>query len=208
MVEAAALVLAAGASSRLGRPKQLVEWGGRPLLERVVAATLAWPVTRVVVVLGSDAEDVLERVDLGGADAAINEGWEEGIASSLRVGLDVLSREASVDWAFVALGDQPRIPVDVPGGLLDAAEYCGYPAVVPHYRYQRGNPVLVNRSLWQRMMALSGDIGAAPMLTAHPDLVEEVHFDHVPPRDVDTAADLADLRAGSGFDDPPTPSGR
>lgn len=167
------------------------------MLESVVASVAAWPVGLVVVVLGANAEEILESVDLAEAVVAINEGWDEGIASSLRVGLDVVSREPSWESVFVVLGDQPRIPPEVPGRLVEALSDSGRPAVVPVYRYERGNPVLFARSLWPRLMTLEGDAGAAGLLAAHREWVEEVRFDHLPPRDVDTAADVADLRRGT-----------
>lgn len=193
-----AVVLAGGASRRLGRPKQLVRYRNRPLLESVVASVLGWPVDTVVVVLGAHADEILADVDFGGAVVAINEGWEEGIASSLRVGLDILSRDPHADLVFIALGDQPGIPDDVPGALLAAAASSSRRALVPVYRYERGNPVLFRRQLWERLMTLEGDHGAAELLKAHPDWVEEVRVDHLPPRDIDTAADVADLTAGGG----------
>lgn len=186
-------MLAAGGSRRLGRPKQLLDWGGRPLLEGVVAAVHVWPVTPVVVVLGAHAEEILDRVDLGGALVVVNPEWEEGVASSLRVGFDLLARERGAEWAFVALGDQPRIPPDVPEALLAAAGESGRGAIVPVYRYQRGNPVLLGRSLWPRMMSLQGDAGAAALLQAHPGWVLEVRVDHPVPADVDLPEDIQDL---------------
>jgi len=186
-------VLAAGGSRRLGRPKQLLAWSGRPLLEQVVAVVCRWPAAPVVVVLGAHAEEILDRADLGEASVVINPEWEEGIAASLRVGFDWLAREGSAEWAFVALGDQPRVPEEVPSALLAAAEEFGRPAVVPVYRYQRGNPVLVGRRLWARMMSLQGDAGAAALLRAHPPWVHEVRFDHPMPADLDFPADIQDF---------------
>jgi molybdenum cofactor cytidylyltransferase len=188
-----ALVLAAGGSSRLGTPKQLVLWKGRPLLEWVVAEVASWPVDQVCVVLGANADEVLDAVEFGDATVLENPDWEEGIASSLRVGLDFIGRDARVDTVIVALGDQPRIPSEVPGELLAAMDRSGRPAAVPKYRFQVGNPVVLHRNLWPRLMALEGDAGASRLLRAHPDWVEEVWFDHIPPRDVDTVADVADL---------------
>jgi molybdenum cofactor cytidylyltransferase len=186
-------VLAAGGSRRLGRPKQLLDWGGRPLLERVVTAVADWGVSPVVVVLGAHAEEILEQADLGRSLVVVNPEWEEGIASSLRAGFDLLARGREADQAFVALGDQPRIPPDVPPALLAAAAESGRPAVVPVYRYQRGNPVLVGRWLWPRLMSLEGDAGAAALLRAHPGWVQEVRFDHPAPADVDLPADIQNL---------------
>jgi molybdenum cofactor cytidylyltransferase len=189
-VNAAALVLAAGGSRRLGRPKQLLDWGGRPLLEEVTAAVGDWGVSLVVVVLGAHAEEILERVDLGEATVVVNPEWEEGLASSLRVGFDLLTRRRECEWAFLVLGDQPHIPADVPPALLAAAAESGRPAVVPVYRYQWGNPVLFGRALWERVMSLEGDAGAAALLRAHPGWVYEVRFDHPVPADIDVPTDV------------------
>jgi molybdenum cofactor cytidylyltransferase len=189
----AALVLAAGGSARMAAPKQLLDWGGRPLLEHTVRAVAAWPATAVVVVLGAHAEEILDRVDFGTALVVLNPGWEQGLASSLRVGLDTLTREAHYDAAFVALGDQPQVPREVPEGLLAGAAESGRPVVVPVYRYQRGNPVLVARPLWSRLMSLEGDAGANALFRAHPAWVHEVRFDFPLPPDIDTPSDFQNL---------------
>ncbi len=190
----AVLLLAAGGSHRLGRPKQLVDWGGQPLLGHVLAEVSAWPAERVVAVLGAAAEEVLDAVEFGDAEVVINPEWEEGLASSLRVGLDALSRDARIDAAFLALGDQPGVPEDVPGRLLAEYRTQRSHAVVPKYRYARGNPVLADRRLWPRLMSLVGDEGARRLLQAHPEWVTEVWLDTLPPRDVDTEADVVELR--------------
>jgi molybdenum cofactor cytidylyltransferase len=190
MVSAAALVLAAGAARRLGRPKQLLEWNGRPLLEWAVEAVHAWPVELVVVVLGASSEEILGGTDLGNSLVAINPEWEEGIASSIRVGIDVLARDRRFDRTFIALGDQPRVPLEVPQALAAAMEEGGRPAAVPVYRYQRGNPALVGRLLWPRLMGLQGDSGAGHLFQAHPAWVEEIRFDCAAPVDVDIVEDL------------------
>ena len=174
----------------MARPKQLLDWGGRPLLECSIAAVSSWPVDEVVVVLGAYAEDILDRVGFGTALVVINPGWEEGFASSLRVGFDLLTRDSRFEAAFVALGDQPQIPPEVPAALLAGAEKSGRPAIVPVYRYQRGNPVLVARPLWGQLMSLSGDAGAASLLQAHPAWVHEVRFDFPTPADIDTPDDV------------------
>ena len=189
-----ALVLAAGPSSRLGRPKQLLPWGGPTLLEKVVRQTLAWPVDSVWVVLGSGYEEILEVVDFGDAGVIENPEWEEGMASSLRVGLDAASRDPSTEAAFIVMGDQPGIDPAVVKALLDHRRSSDALAIVPKYRYVRGHPVLVARSLWARLMSLEGDQGGRNLLQAHPEWVEEVFFEQLAPRDVDTGDDVTDLQ--------------
>lgn len=191
----AALVLAAGGSSRLGRPKQLEPWGGdTTLLEQIVASTRGYAVDEVWVVLGAASDEIIDTVDLEECSVVENPEWEEGIASSLRVGLDALTRLSRVDRALIVIGDQPEVDPGVVAALLERSERSGSPVVVPKYRYTWGNPVVVDRSLWPRLMSLSGDEGAMRLFRAHPEWVEEVWFEQLPPRDVDTDADIDELR--------------
>ncbi|HSJ27419.1 MAG TPA: nucleotidyltransferase family protein [Acidimicrobiia bacterium] len=190
----AAVVLAAGGSSRLGRPKQLERWGPGTLLGHVLDQVRRFPVDETWVVLGAGAEAVMETVDLSDFGIVENPEWEEGLAASLRVGLDALTRLSKAEAAFIVLGDQPDIPAEVPDKLVEAWRRSRSLAVVPKYRYTWGNPVLVARELWPRLMSLSGDEGARRLLQAHPEWVEEVWIESLPPRDVDTQRDVEELR--------------
>ncbi len=190
----AALVLAAGGSRRLGRPKQLEPWGETTLLGHVVARAKRYPVDEVWVVLGADAEHVLGSVDLAGCGVVENPEWEEGLASSLRVGLDALTRLSKATGALLLLGDQPDVSDEVVAELVERFSRTKAQAVVPKYRYTWGNPVIVARTLWPRLISLSGDEGARRLLQAHPEWVEEVWFERLVPRDVDTQADVEELR--------------
>lgn len=190
----AAIVLAAGGSSRLGRTKQLEPWGDTNLLGHVVARTSEFPVDEVWVVVGHDAERILESTDLADVYIVENLEWEEGIASSLRVGLDALTRLSRCDQALIVIGDQPDVPVETIDQLLASHAKGGKPVTVPKYRYNWGNPVIVDRSLWARLMSLEGDEGAKRLWQAHPEWVNEVWFAHAGPRDVDTEADISELK--------------
>jgi molybdenum cofactor cytidylyltransferase len=180
----AAVVLAAGGSRRLGRTKQLESWGDSNLLGHVLSRTFEFPVDEVWVVLGHDADRILAETDLGDAYVVDNLEWEEGIASSLRVGLDALTRLSRCDRALIVIGDQPDVPVDM---VVE-------PVTLPKYRYSWGNPVLVDRVLWPRLMSLEGDEGAKRLWQAHPEWVNEVWVSESSPRDVDTEADIHELR--------------
>lgn len=190
----AAVVLAAGGSRRLGRTKQLEPWGDSNLLGHVVARTLQFPVEEVWVVIGHDSDEILSTTDLGDAYIVENLEWEEGIASSLRVGLDALTRLSRCEQALVVIGDQPDVPVETVTELLDSHARAGKPVTIPKYRYSWGNPVVVNRSLWARVMSLEGDEGAKRLWQAHPEWVNEVWFSDSAPRDVDTEADVVELK--------------
>lgn len=191
----AALILAAGGSERFGSTKQLADWHGTPLLELVIKQTAEWPVDAVYVVLGANAEAILETVDLTGTVVVENEGWEEGMASSVRVGLDALANAKGFDRAFIVMGDQPNVSVEVVDHLLAEQKRSRLPVAIPRYRYTWGNPVLIERSLWPRLMAtLEGDKGARGLFQAHPEWVEEVWFEDLAPRDIDTQMDLDEVR--------------
>jgi molybdenum cofactor cytidylyltransferase len=190
----AAVVLAAGASRRLGRSKQLEPWGGSNLLSHVVARTREFPVDEVWVVLGHDYERILDETELGDAGVIENPEWAEGIASSIRVALDALTRLSRADTALIVMGDQPSVPVEVVEELVASHARSDHPVTLPKYRYNQGNPVIVDRTLWPRLMSLEGDEGAQRLWQAHPEWVNEVWFSDLAPRDVDTETDIVELR--------------
>ena len=182
----------------MGFPKQLIPWGSTTLLGHVVTQTLTWPVDTVWLVLGCAAERVMDQGGLPDVPVVINPEWESGMASSLRSGLDAMSRDPRVERTFIVMGDQPSIPLSVVERLLDVSRSTTRPAVVPRYRYTWSNPVLVARLLWSRLMSLTGDEGAQRLLKAHPEWVHEVLFDLLPPRDVDTEADVEEAAPKTG----------
>lgn len=188
------MILAAGSSTRLGRPKQLEPWGDTNLLGHVVARTREFPVDEIWVVLGHDSERILEETDLGDAGVIENPEWEEGIASSLRVGLDALTRLSRCERALIVIGDQPEASPEVVAELIESHLRSGRPVSIPKYRYSLGNPVVVDRSHWSRLMSLEGDEGAMRLWLTHPDWVNEVWVSDAPPRDVDTERDVDELR--------------
>lgn len=195
-MKTAALILAAGESRRFGAPKQLADWRGRPLLEYVAGRAAEWPrVDEVYAVLGAQAERIMERVDLSGVTVIENLDWREGIASSLRAGLDALLGDREAGAALVVLADQPMVPASAVDRLFEARRRSGRPVILPRYRFVRGHPVLLDRWLWPRLVAgLEGDQGARNLFLAHPEWVEEVTIGEDAPRDIDTREDLRRLR--------------
>lgn len=184
-------MLAAGGSSRLGRPKQLVRYKHRPLIARAVAAAAAVAPERVVVVLGADAlrlRLVLRR--LGERVTCVqNRRWKAGIASSLQAGLAALPARARA--ALVVLTDQPGVDVRALARVARAwRERPGHP-VVSTYGAGVGVPAILPRPLWRRAAALEGDVGARTILAT-----ERVIRVALPEAelDIDTAEDLTKLR--------------
>jgi CTP:molybdopterin cytidylyltransferase MocA len=184
------LVLAAGAATRFGRPKQLADLDGIPLLEHALRAMTAAPVGRVVVVLGSTADEIAAAVDLHGADPIVCARWEEGQSASLACGLAEL---AGCEAVVVTLGDQPRVSPDAIRRVI--AGRNGASAVRATYGGEPGHPVLLERDLFEALRDVSGDKGARNLLLSVPVL--DVPCDDLGGgEDVDTPAELDALRAG------------
>jgi molybdenum cofactor cytidylyltransferase len=183
------IVLAAGAATRFGSSKQLVDLDGRPLLEHAIRAATSSPLDRVVVVLGAGADQVIAAVDPHGAGFVVCDRWDEGQSASLACGLaELLDCEAVV----VTLGDQPRLSPDAIRRVI-AARAEAVDAVRATYGGEPGHPVLLERSLFARMRDVSGDRGARNLLLSVP--TREVPCDDLGGgQDVDTPAQLEALR--------------
>jgi CTP:molybdopterin cytidylyltransferase MocA len=192
-VSAAGVVLAAGASRRMGRAKQLLPVGGRPLLEGVVASACASRLDEVLVVLGARADEILAAVDVGRARVVHNPDHAVGMSTSLRVGMAALGPE--VDRAVVILGDQPAISAELLNDLLDLQERSGLPAAALSFGGLLHPPVVLGRELWAGLESLEGDVGCRAVIRAHPELVAALpaEGDLHHPVDVDTPEDYARL---------------
>lgn len=187
----AGLVLAAGAARRFGAPKQLAELAGRPLLEHALAAMTSAPLDRVVVVLGAYADEIRARVDLHGAESVVCAEWTEGQSASLRSGIGALEGEAVA--IAVALGDQPLLSPAAVARVL-AGRGRTYDAVRATYGGRPGHPIVLERALFPRLTALTGDTGAREVLADAN--VREVDCGGLGrPTDVDTLEELQAVRA-------------
>jgi molybdenum cofactor cytidylyltransferase len=159
------VVLAAGKSTRMGEPKQLVTLDGRPLLAHTLENVRASRVDEIVLVLGFAAEAIRAKVALPRVKVVENENYEQGMGSSLRVGLSSL--DASIDASLMVLGDQPFVRPQTFDEIINAYRQSEAQIVVPTYRGFRGNPVLLDRSVFAEVMALSGDVGCRAIFGNH-----------------------------------------
>jgi len=207
----AIVVLAAGGSSRLGMPKQLVRWRGRTLLRRAVETALAGvrqgragtgrtaraatvPLGPVVVVLGADARTM--RAELRGLPVvvAVNRRWREGLASSLRSGLRAAiaacGREGPAAVLFVTC-DQPCVTPSLLRSLVQRFR-AGAPIVACTYADTLGVPALFDRAYFGELAGLEGDAGAKRIIERHRDVVRVVGFERGA-TDVDTRDDRESL---------------
>jgi molybdenum cofactor cytidylyltransferase len=186
-----AVILAAGASTRLGTPKQLLVIDGKPLLVRAVEATLASPAWPVVVVLGANAEKirpVLARFPLLITE---NPAWSEGMASSIRAGVTTLQQfSRALDAALIALCDQPAFSTATIAQLVAAQQTTGRSIVAARYSGRHGAPALFLREHFSTLAHLTGEEGARALLNENPDRVASVDLPALA-HDLDTPADVA-----------------
>jgi len=191
----AAVLLAAGASRRFGRPKQLAELGGEPLVRRAARAALAAGCDPVVVVLGAQAGAVAGALAGLPLTQLRNEAWEEGMAGSLRAGLAAADEAApAARGALLLVADQPAVDAALLGRLLARFEEGGAARPVAcAYGGSHGVPAILPRSLFPELAALRGDRGAKAVLAAHRAELLEVPFPDGE-LDVDTEEDLARAR--------------
>jgi molybdenum cofactor cytidylyltransferase len=192
-----AIVLAAGAATRFGSAKQLASLDDRPLLQHPLDALATAAIDDVVVVLGAEAAAIEEAIAWRAERRRVNPRPEDGLASSLGVGLDAAAEDPAADAVLVVLGDQPSVRPEVLRAVIDAAGGTDRPIVRPRYTSDGApNPVLVRREAWALAAGLDGDRGLGPLIARHPDLVHELPVEGAIP-DVDTPADLAALESAT-----------
>jgi molybdenum cofactor cytidylyltransferase len=188
----AAVILAAGGSSRMGQPKQLLKFRGTSLLRRAIETALAVPADQVIVVLGHAADRLIPECEATSATVVLNDQWHEGVSTSLRGGLAAVSSEAR--GVFIYPADMPLVTPEALRELAHRQQVSGRPAAMTEAGGVRGVPVFITRSLFPSLMIQEGDVGGAQYLRGHPEAVEAVHFDDPDlMRDVDRPEDYARL---------------
>ena len=151
----AAVILAAGSSSRMGFPKQLAEVRDKPLLQAIIdKVNINFDNSSVV--LGSENEIISEKIDFKNSNILINENWPEGITSSIRTALFFYQNQKEINNIIFFLGDQPEVEVEVIDGLNND-DHDGSKVLVPQYRYKLGFPILIPRIFWTKLELITED---------------------------------------------------
>ena len=189
------LVLGAGGSSRLGRPKQLLPFGDRTLLEHTLSTARDCGFDQIVVPIGGAAVDVRERVDFTGAEVVVNPDYGEGCSSSIAAALGVVNERCDV--LVLMLGDQPGVTPDTVRALLEARGDA--PLAVCRYDDGRGHPIAFARSVFPRLADLHGDKGVWRLLDERAGDVVDVPIAGNVPLDVDTPEDYKAVLAAAGY---------
>jgi molybdenum cofactor cytidylyltransferase len=190
-----ALILAAGNSTRMGRPKQLLHWQNRTLLERAIDSANPLLPGRVIVVLGAQAELICETINLDSVKTVRNPAWQNGIASSIRKGIEALP--ASAEAVLIMLCDQPLVDTAHLKALLSAWQSEPDRIIASQYHLSFGVPVVFPAAFFNRLQALSGDKGAKPLLAEFESRVLKIPFAGAE-LDIDTPNDFERL-TGQAF---------
>jgi len=188
-----AVILAAGASTRMGTPKQLLSVGGRPLIVHAVEAALASSAWPVVVVLGAEADRIKPVLARHPVLIAENPAWSEGMASSVRAGIGLMIQfSRSLDASLLALCDQPAFSAGSIARLVEAQRATGRGIAAAHYRGRNGAPALFLRTHFAALGALTGEEGARNLLNGDPEAVASVGMPEFE-KDLDTPEDYASV---------------
>ena len=188
------IILAAGSSSRLGRPKQLLSIRGKPLLHHCIEIALAAGISPVITVVGAHADMITEKISPLNTTVVFNDSWMEGMASSIRCGINnLLQISPHSRGAVLMVCDQPFITASLLSSLIATHEETGKPVVASAYSDTLGTPVFFGKDCFADLMELKGQEGAKKIILKHMEIVAGISF----PEgniDIDTAADYERIR--------------
>jgi molybdenum cofactor cytidylyltransferase len=186
------IILAAGASTRLGRPKQLLPWQGITLLQHAVQTALT-VTTQPVVVTGANEEYLATEINTGQVELVHNPHWQQGIASSIRCGLQaLLNRTPSPDQVIFMVCDQPFVTAGLLLNLINEQQKSRQPIVASAYADTLGIPALFDKSMFPQLLDLEGDTGARKLIRQYGAAVASVSFPEGK-IDIDTQGEYQEL---------------
>lgn len=187
------VILAAGASSRLGSPKQLLDYAGSTLLQHAIDTALAADAMHVVVVLGANADRIKQELKGTTVAIVVNDDWNEGMASTICFGLQTLVKlNPGVEAVIFMVADQPFVTADLLNGLMELNKKEQRSIVASKYGTTFGTPVLFTKRFFPELMELTGDTGAKNLVRKY---LNEAAFVSFPKGeiDIDTVEDYKNL---------------
>ena len=186
--------LAAGSSSRLGRPKQLLQYQNKTLLKRIIDIVTPFQFTPSILVLGAYTQQIRDAVNLENVTAVYNEHWSEGIASSIRKGVEEsIQLNPSLKSILFVLSDQPFVSTKLIQRLIDKHNHRNERITACSYKENVGVPAIFPKRFFPKLMKLTGDVGAKKIIMQHSEVVDEVVFKRGY-FDVDTTEDYEQLQ--------------
>ena len=192
----AILLLAAGESSRMGRPKQLLMYKGQTLLQRSIDAAVAVKAGSVLVVLGANASIIESSVSLKNVYVTINDQWKEGMATSIKAGIKFLiENKIAVDAILILMVDQPYIDSDLLEEIIHTYRTSGKKIIYCSYREGKGPPALFDKAMFEDLLQLEGNQGGKRLIEKYSDQATSVEFP-LGYIDIDTMVAYTKLIAG------------
>jgi molybdenum cofactor cytidylyltransferase len=170
-----AMILAAGESKRMGKPKLLLPYGEKTIIETIVETIVSSNVENTLVILGSDREKIEEKIKNSPVKIVYNRDFRSGMLSSVQCGFKALPQETRA--VLVVLGDQPKISADVINKLIDTYKSTGKGIVLPVYKKERGHPVLIDVKYGEEVENLSPEVGLRGTVYNHPEDILEVEVE-------------------------------
>ena len=172
-----AIVLAAGESKRMGRTKQLLDWEGRTILQRVLENLSRSRVDELILVLGHEAERILQTLDTQKIKVVINKNYKEGMITSIQQGL--INLNDKVEAFFIVLADQPAVGPEIFDRLISEFRRITPPKsiVLPAFHGRRGHPALFSAKYRKEALRIEGDVGFRQVLQEHPEEILTVEMD-------------------------------
>ena len=161
------ILLAAGSSSRLGRPKQLLNYQGKTLIQHSIEVALDSAMNDLVVVLGSNSELIQTGIESKEVPVLVHEHWEEGMSSSMQCGLRYLIETSQVEQVILMLCDQPYVTQDLLDQLMNGKKASRKGIVACSYSGTVGVPALFDQHYFQELLALKGTEGAKKVILNH-----------------------------------------
>ena len=187
-----AILLAAGESKRMGKPKQLIPLGSSTILEQAIDNLLNSAVDEVIVVLGYKAEEITKTIAAKPVKIIVNPNYRQGMSTSIIAGLILVDSQAQA--VMLALGDQPLVDSQTINRLIDEFYNRDKGIAIPTYQGKRGHPIIFAIKYKPELLELEGDIGGRQIIQCHPDDILEVAVDSKSViADIDTRADYHSL---------------
>lgn len=191
----AVIIIAAGESKRLGTPKQLLPYQGETLLNRLIANLKQATNFPVFLILGASAEKIIQEIGATDFSITINENWREGMASSIRLGIQVAQKNIpDLEGILMVVCDQPFIAAHNIQALIQLQQHTGLPIAACYYANNLGTPALFHKSIFSDLLELRGDVGAKNIILQRGAEVAKLHFEEGLV-DIDTPEDYQQLLA-------------
>ena len=187
------VILAAGKSNRLGSPKQLLTYKGKSLLQHAAEAAVGTGLKPVIVITGSRSQLMEKELEHYPVQLVNNENWEEGMASSIRCGVDAAQGLIpETDGILFMVCDQPFADTFVLNELIARQKETGMPITASVYDDIAGTPAIYHKSIFPELLALTGDIGARKIISKYSDELAVISFSSGK-TDIDTGSDYETL---------------